>query len=49
MYIAKFTPVIYGTNREIYTVLSILISLVLAEISYRFIENNFRSTEHKNA
>lgn len=49
MYVAKFTPVIYGTNREIYTVLSIITSLVLAEISYRFIENHFRSSGRKNA
>jgi len=49
MYVAKFSPLIYGNDRKIYTALSLIFTLILAEGSYRYIENCMRNISNKIA
>lgn len=38
LYLAKFTPIIYGDNRSIYSLLAIVATFLFAEISFKKIE-----------
>jgi peptidoglycan/LPS O-acetylase OafA/YrhL len=41
LYLAKFTPLLYGDQREVPTMFAVVLTFFLAEISYRKVEFRF--------
>jgi peptidoglycan/LPS O-acetylase OafA/YrhL len=41
LYLAKFTPLLYGDRREVPTMFAVALTILLAEISYRKVEYRF--------
>jgi peptidoglycan/LPS O-acetylase OafA/YrhL len=42
LYLAKYSPIFFGTDRKIETILSILIIFIFSELSYKFVEGRYR-------